>query len=66
MKALIFQASGSGFQEMYNEHLALTLDANKSISGWPNIDTIFWNEMAFNSHSMSGFILQDSSSASLL
>lgn len=64
VNASTVMASGSGFQDMKFDHLALEREANKSMSGLPKRCTIVSNALSDNSHSVSGLgVFLDSASA---
>lgn len=53
----------SGFHDTNFRHFVFWPEAKTSISGVPNVFTIFWKANSFNSHSMSMFFCRDSMSA---
>lgn len=59
-------ASGFLSQEIYFLHLRLSLDANKSTSGQPNLAVTFSKACGANAHSVLGGKVRDSLSASQL
>ena len=59
-------ASGSGIQDTHLFSCLLILDANRSMSGFPNLLTIFRNSSGWSFHSVASCSILDCCSASLL
>ena len=59
-------ASGSGCQDTHLFSCLSVLDANRSMSGFPNLSTIFRNSSGWSFDSVASFSILDYRSASVL
>ena len=59
-------ASGSGCQNIYFFTYLLIIDANRSMSGFPNLSTILRNSSGWNFHSVAPCSILDYWSTSIL